>query len=290
MKKQISALSMSLMVLLSGCESCQPGPAAGDTSAADTEVFDTQPGSDSSVVGVDSADVDAIDTADVPGDVTNPAAGVCDKDLPKPGEPCEKVGEVRCTNVGVIDDPGDFIECYRPNSVICTTDGSGIGGYWKLAPCDAQVTACAPAGTYCASGVTGAKCVPHRLQNNHKGQMPGALLGNLSFTLCEGKVGLEACAPAWPARCTTFDQLTPAGKEAVLAVLPPCTSSLSDVPYLFPSALCPPDELYCKSIPGTGSTPPQQTTVYLNKCVIDKVSGKPRCAKTCEDMGIKEVW
>ena len=290
MKKQITALLMSLMALLSGCESCQRVPAAGDTSAADTEVFDTQPGSDSSVVGVDSADVDAIDTADVPGDVTNPAAGVCDKDLPKPGEPCEKVGEVRCTNVGAIESFINITRCLRPNMVTCTESEEGTVLRWKLTPCPEPAYPCSATGNYCAAGISGDKCVPAKLRNNENPQPPGSLLTGNSFDICEGHIGLETCRSSWPARCTTFDQLTPAVKEAVLAVLPPCTSYLSDVPYRFPSALCPPDELYCKSIPGTGSTPPQQTTVYLNKCVIDKVSGKPRCAKTCEDMGIKEVW
>lgn len=303
MKNCLLLALMATLALLLGCQACSEPTrldGAGEIDVHDvatamdtTSVFDIEQPEVSLADPATAADLvdDAADGFPNPGDATSTLSPWCEKDLPMPGEPCSKLGEVRCTNVGAKGQFTTISRCIRPNTVRCQTSVSGGEATWVLEPCPSPGKVCQEYwGFTCASGKSGDKCVVQALLLKSPSAPPPSPFDQQVET-CEGHEGAERCyGDRTPNRCTTFDQLPGDVANEIKRVMGPCASYLSDVPYFYPSELCSLDYIYCKTIPPSGGKPPKSVPTSLNKCYIDAKTGQPHCAKTCAEAGAIEVW
>lgn len=292
----------ALAIAVLGCQACSDpstGQVSGQVGVPEVDVedvadVDAPVGTDTDG-GVDAADAaDAVTAADAvadAGDATGSADSVCAKDLPMPGEPCSKIGEVRCTNVGAKPKFVNIARCLRPNMVVCTQSPNGGPASWVLQACPAPGKDCYTwQGFVCATGKSGDQCVPVTLPMTDANLAPASPLAQ-NADICEGHEGDELCyGSTTPNRCTTLDKLPADVVAEIKRVMGPCASYLSDVPYFYPSELCSLDYIDCKTVPGTPEHLPSTAPYSLNKCYVDPATGKPRCAKTCAEVGAIEVW
>ncbi|MBI5610545.1 MAG: hypothetical protein HY902_16835 [Deltaproteobacteria bacterium] len=305
MEKMIRALLAGVAVLVIGCQACSDSatgtmgtvadaPKSNADAAAEPDQLDAEVDAtvDTETDAVDSADAAtnggaAADVADAAGSME----AVCGAALPVPGQPCSKVGELRCTNLGASTQLNTIWRCIRPNSVRCVDSNPPGSPMWSLEPCPAPGKDCLTYwGFTCASGASGDKCVLRALPLDAINLVPSSPFFQTS-PICEGHEGMEFCAGYHtPNRCTTLDKLPAPVANEIKRVMGPCASYLSDVPYFYPSELCSLDYIYCKTIDGSGVKPPQSVPTSLNKCYIDTKTGQPHCAKTCAEAGAIEVW
>ena len=304
MKYKRVILAIASALLTSGCQGCS---GAGQSSGADLDaVAAVDSTSDATVnADVDAGSLDAelqpdvpdgasdVDTVDGPDDATAVVPAECQQGQPMPGEPCTKLGEVRCTNFGINQPPiNKYIACARPNTVVCQVDAATGGLLWQLVKCPGNSGNCTGGfPQYCSTGLSGEKCAPVAIlpEVTPKSGSLGDMLAT-SIQQCSGVFSKpnSICADSVIHACTTVDKLSPEIKTGLLQALGKCAEGLQDVPYRLPVELCPNDEILCKISMGTGSTPPQYTSRLLS-CVLDSATKQPKCAKTCADMGIKEV-
>lgn len=300
MKYRQSMMAIGLALVISGCQACGGAGASGalqdaavgvdgpvdvDTDADAAEVSGSSDG------GAETGDVDAVDSAD---SATAIVPKECQQGQPMPGEPCTKLGEVRCTNFGINQPPiSPYIACSRPNTVVCAADQSTAQQSWQLAPCPGNTGTCTwHRPQYCSPGLSGEKCAPIGILPEVPPQ-PGSLEDMFSQGIEQcggvfaGKKG-AACRGRAIYACTTVDKMDPEIRTKMFSALGKCAAGLQDVPFRLPVEVCPNDEIYCKINYGTASTPPTVMPVYLT-CVLDSVTKQPKCAKTCADMGIKTV-
>lgn len=309
---------VGFLSVAAGCQSCSDTGTDGaqsdavDVSADGDLLADIEDAVDVSPDSIGPAgDSTATDAApDVPADVTVTLDPYCVKDLPMPGEACVKVGEIRCTNVGATLDKGNVVSCFRPNYLECMENSSSGKLAWSLAACSTIDPACKPNGLYaycgncapggyvCATGGAGDVCVPTVTYKEvpSGGQGSDGKNTNSPFNdmyqpqVCEGHEDMPAyCSPYAPIKCTKLADVEPAVKAEIVKVLGKCAAGLKDVPYLLPFEMCTHEMIDCYIGPGTAEKPLYSGPISLHACIVDPVTKKPRCAKTCTDLGKKEL-
>lgn len=183
--------------------------------------------------------------------------------LPEPGQPCDTVGEMRCTNVGssTVHVHG-YPVCLRPNGVVCEAGTNGMNSWVAHPSKEIEV----PPGN-CGAGKNGWLC----------GVVDGqSKFGSAWKNLCDSsQLGLSYCLGN-----TVYTCKFPTDAELnQYAALKECYVSIQSLPQWTPQPCL--DEFVCKSgISGAG------TKGVAQECVGSPTQ-PPHCAKSCEEMGEK---
>lgn len=323
------SLAIPLLLALAACKQSTPlpietpgsdvvvgelGSPAADVDASEgldpAEVGAPAPGVDGTQVA-DAADTVANDSADAVAAVDSvqpinwkdvvpapvPAECTATGVLPNPGEPCTKVGSVRCTNWNATLEKNKGYWptlCIRPYRVRC--DKTPTGATWELEACGALPAKCKdkewPIHVTCQENSRGAHCCPtnHR-QDPVKVGFPPAGYYSVPVPLClpdwENKVVCHTLGPGgstggdYTYQCgyhdtVPADAVTKAGTANAFSL---CLEFCKDCLYFYAQKKCPNlDHNQCNGIPG------HDVLGDFGPMCLTTIPGKgPTCAMNCED-------
>jgi len=242
-------------------------------------------------VALQDATTEVGDTADADGLGTG-LDPVCVADLPVAGEPCAKVGEIRCTNLGAAESQQTLYKfCARPNFVRCATTERGKAA-WQLEACPGPVkgdTTCHAVGQSCLIWKGEHFCSPTHFDlesPNSRITLIGKTFG-LGFTkACPNHYGkVECLGGEFVSSCTTLAETGELAADLTKA-FGKCAEYAKKIPLLLPSKICL-EDLKCPCIKPPGAPPgPWPCKIdYQTACMSDPATGQPRCQETCKEVG-----
>lgn len=291
-------------------------PVIGDAHSASggVDTSDSIPDGEGPEVNV-APDVGSPDTNTAPdsgghegsGDATRdasyagePLPKVCTTKLPNPGEPCTKVGAIRCTNLGANDKlPSGF--CRRPNHLLCVKQPNGELR-WVLQDCAGRQPTDPNDPNYCGrvwscvEDEGGDVCRPMVIASGVKASAPSDMQGlrGAVFRACYATApapvltGLSTktyCIKSNISICSTLAATGEVADKIKLAA-GNCAKYLEYGKWFLPTKLCPPKVYVCPAktcytgMPGWPNCP----GTYLSSCLQDPTQGgQARCRKGCDD-------
>lgn len=205
--------------------------------------------------------------------------------MPMPGQPCSKLGEVRCSDYGALDwnlpvTPGTSL-CIRPNRVVC---GAGPTGtiVWLLSPCvPTNMEACKTPNTQaaCFEYPDGAVCAPRDPLGAYV--CPPDQIGNKDC-VATGTDSMYSCRkPSDPAG----DDITNKILKSEYAWLNTCCP---DCRFWLPWQLCPKVNVCdCKEVP-LQNCPNGASDRHA--CIENLNGGAPGCATNCTEIQQWSGW
>ena len=279
---------------------CSRPPTAGTVSAtaeadvdADTaflEVDATLPTADADPPLLDTVKDGASDS----GDSQTPDAAdaqlnpMCQLELPLPGQPCLKVGEIRCTNLGAFASTLGAGFCARPNFVECSADSNGQN-LWKMGDC-AALAPVVPSGCgkpSCMIWGTIHRCQPTQFDGSDDAVVGGIKISYGGTAVCPNMHGLTTCGGSYVEGCRSLEELGPIAAD-VKAHFPKCGQYLDLGYYIFPIVPCGYKALSCpckNKKPPPPPAPMCAKTEYILQCFVDPADSQPKCQQTCKDVG-----
>ncbi len=204
--------------------------------------------------------------------------------MPMPGQPCSKLGEVRCSDFGAVAG-GPFIGvgtvCARPNRVVCGTAPSGPQ-VWLELPCEPVSDACkvGPKLAICVEYGKEAVCVPASEEfkfrpclDNQVGQFDCVATGTDSMYSCR--------KPSEPAGDYITNQIVKSEYAWLKTCCPDCR-------FWLPWQLCPKVNVCdCKEVP-LQNCPNGASDRHA--CIENLNGGAPGCATNCTEIQQWSGW
>ena len=248
-----------------------------------TQPDDAAPATDAPATIADAA-ADAVDAAALVT-ATDP---LCLKDeLPDPGQPCDNVGEVQCTNAGAKISKTLLKYCFRPHSVVCEWDTGGMAR-WRVTACASIV----PASNNCREPscmIWGAEhvCQPTVLDPQGAKISLGAQnykdIQASTTWICPNDIGWKHCGGPVVETCAKLADLKDLAAPTE-AAYGECGKYLHKGAYLLYSEICH-SELNCP--PKSQQNPDGNggNSYFITKCMLDPATTQPVCQKTCKDVG-----
>lgn len=213
--------------------------------------------------------------------------------MPMPGEPCSKVGEIRCSDAGAVPGPYPGPQwskvpaqkvCIRPTRVECKAGTAG--STWAALPCGAPANKCGSEDTYAVLGCVeysdGPQCAP---------------FSELGLPLCyPDEVGQVSCL--WTGsegmyRCQKWsepvaDAIAEGKKQGDWAKKAACCP---DCRYWLLYKSCP-GQFMCQCAVMNPETCNAVfgSAIGLSYCMSDPNGANPTCATTCADMKKHPIW
>lgn len=267
--------------ILSACQCSRPGTRVPDSVPAPDTVQDTSPGqvvvdAQAEVSAPDLGNTDIVpDTehaVDVP-DVVTPALGACSTAvgaLPKVGEPCDQLGQERCSAEGAMPWKTDPSVCILPNRLKCgSTNGQLV---WQLNPCPAPGGQCTgPSGVpSCQENPKGVSCCPAFCQGPS---------GAGAAQLCDANGAKPICITGTDTvrMCQFVDQTDPEVQAVAKTNLGSCWSTCSTCTYQWVKQRC---QTVCPKDPKCLDS---QGKCDTKGACVSSTGGVGACAGTCAE-------
>ncbi len=214
---------------------------------------------------------------------------LCELDLPTPGEPCAKIGEIRCTNAGAFVSTLGAGFCSRPNYLVCEPDEAGKQS-WRIDSCESATPTVAFGCGKPSCMIWGAahRCQPTTFHGEGTNPTVGGTKISYGGTVvCPNMHGVTNCGGSYVEGCRSLEELGPLAAD-VKAHFPKCGQYLDMGYYIFPTVPCGYKALSCPCKNKNPPPPPAPMcakTEYILQCFVDPADNQPKCQKTCKAVG-----